>query len=234
MDSTSPLAVMPPRYPLVIFDFDGTLANTEAWFLGIANDLALTFGFRQVDDGEIAMLRGRTSKEVIKYLGIPSWKLPRIARHIHRQLAANVDAVVLFPGVREMVADLRRAGVRLAIVSSNSESNVRAILGPDLTAQFECFECGSSLFGKARRYKAVRKGAGMKKRDVLSVGDETRDITAAKKEEIACGAVLWGAANRDILSAMEPDMLFSSPAEVVAHVLGRDEAPSGGRASAAA
>ncbi len=212
-----------PRFQLVIFDFDGTLANTEAWFMGIANDVARLFGFKEVnDEEEIAALRGMTSKEVIKYLGIPGWKLPRIARHIHSELAANIGAVELFPGIAHTIETLSDHGVRLAIVSSNTEANVRGILGPDLVERFECFECGASLFGKARRYRAVRKGAGLKKRDVLAIGDETRDIIAAHKEDIACAGVLWGSASRTALENVAPDVLFETPEAVVATVLGRN------------
>ncbi|MFX8008309.1 HAD hydrolase-like protein, partial [Acinetobacter baumannii] len=65
-----------PRYRLVIFDFDGTLADSGDWFLSIADHLADRFNFRKVDPAEIERLRGQSSRYVIRYLGIPRWKLP--------------------------------------------------------------------------------------------------------------------------------------------------------------
>ncbi|MBA3836887.1 MAG: HAD family hydrolase [Zymomonas sp.] len=209
-----------PRYKLVIFDFDGTLADSGDWFLSIADDLAERFRFRQVAPDEIEGLRGHTTREVIRYLGIPRWKLPIIARHLHKRLASETHKIALFGGVEAMLATLQSAGVRLALVTSNAEENARAILGPDNMARFEQVECGASLFGKAPRYRRVLKRAGLIAGDILSVGDETRDITAARKVGIDAAAVLWGYARRDALTALDPQLLFDSPDDVIASVLG--------------
>ncbi|MBA4771491.1 MAG: HAD hydrolase-like protein [Sphingomonas sp.] len=212
--------VVAPRYKLVIFDFDGTLADSGDWFLSIADDLAERFRFRQVAPDEIEGLRGHTTREVIRYLGIPRWKLPIIARHLHKRLASETHKIALFGGVEAMLATLQSAGVRLALVTSNAEENARAILGPDNMARFEQVECGASLFGKAPRYRRVLKRAGLIAGDILSVGDETRDITAARKVGIDAAAVLWGYARRDALTALDPQLLFDSPDDVIASVLG--------------
>ncbi|MGZ5882650.1 MAG: HAD hydrolase-like protein, partial [Xanthobacteraceae bacterium] len=58
------------KYKLVIFDFDGTLADSASWFLGILNDLARRHGFRSVTEAEIEMLRGRGNREIIRYLNV--------------------------------------------------------------------------------------------------------------------------------------------------------------------
>ena len=212
--------VVAPRYKLVIFDFDGTLADSGDWFLSIADDLAERFRFRQVAPDEIEGLRGHTTREVIRYLGIPRWKLPIIARHLHKRLASETHKITLFGGVEAMLAALQSAGVRLALVTSNAEENARAILGPENMARFEQVECGASLFGKAPRYRRVLKRAGLIAGDILSVGDETRDITAARKVGIDAAAVLWGYARRDALTALDPQLLFDSPDDVIASVLG--------------
>jgi phosphoglycolate phosphatase len=208
-----------PRYRLAIFDFDGTLADSGDWFLSIADDLAERFRFRRVAAEEIETLRGRTSREVVRYLGIPRWKIPAIARHIHKRLASETDKIALFDGVEAMIAQLVASGVRIAIVTSNAEVNVRAILGPKIVAQIDMFECGASLFGKARRFRRVLRKLGVDKADVLAIGDETRDIVAANKVGVDKAAVLWGYANRAILTALKPEMLFDSPTDVLDFML---------------
>lgn len=208
-----------PRYQLAIFDFDGTLADSGDWFLSIADDLAERFRFRKVDPAEIEGLRGRTSREVVRYLGIPRWKIPAIARHIHKRLASETDRIVLFDGVEAMIAELVASGVRIAIVTSNAEGNVRAILGPEIVAKIEMFECGASLFGKARRFRRVLRKLNVDKEHVIAIGDETRDIVAANKVGVDKAAVLWGYANRAILTALKPDMVFDSPGEVTDFLL---------------
>lgn len=209
-----------PRYRLAIFDFDGTLADSGDWFLSIADDLAERFRFRRIDSAEIETLRGRTTREVIRHVGIPRWKLPAIARHIHKRLAVETDRIDLFDGVTDMINQLVASGVRIAVVTSNAEHNARAILGPDIVAKIEMFECGASLFGKASRFKRVLRKLGVAHADAISIGDETRDLTAARKVGIDAGAVLWGYANRSILTALKPDVVFDSPAEVIDFMLG--------------
>ena len=209
-----------PRYRLVILDFDGTLADSGDWFLSIAGDLADRFDFRRVDDDEIQRLRSLPTRDVIKSLGISRWKLPRIAKYIHGLLAEQIDRIVLFDGVVPMVEALIDGGVRVAVVTSNAEANARKVLGPELSARIEWFECGASLFGKAPRFKKVIKRSKVPLEHVLSIGDETRDITAARKVGVDAAAVLWGYANREGLMKLEPDVLFETPEDVLRLVLG--------------
>jgi len=218
---------MTPRYALVIFDFDGTLADSGDWFLSIADHLAERFKFRKVAAHEVELLRGRTTSEVIRHLGIPRWKLPAIGRYVHALLAQQTDRIALFDGVVPLLQQLAENGVRIALVTSNAEHNARAILGPANAALIDWFECGASLFGKAPRYRRVLRKSKVALADAISIGDETRDVVAAKKVGIASGAVLWGYANRDALTQLEPDILFDSPDQVRQILLGE-------RASAAA
>ena len=211
---------MTPRYALVIFDFDGTLADSGDWFLSIADHLAERFKFRRVAPDEIEALRGRSSSEVIRHLGIPRWKLPKIGRYIHALLAQQTDRVALFDGVVPLLQELAASGVRIALVTSNAEHNARAILGPANAALIDWFECGASLFGKAPRYRKILRKSGVALADAISIGDETRDVVAAKKVGITSGAVLWGYANRDVLTRLNPDIVFESPDEVRRLLLG--------------
>ncbi len=215
------MIVAAPRYALAIFDFDGTLADSGDWFLSIADDLAERFRFRRIDPSEVEALRGRTTREVIRHVGIPRWKLPAIARHVHKRLAAETDRIVLFDGVTAMIDQLVASGVRIAVVTSNAEQNAHAILGPEIVAKIEMFECGASLFGKARRFRRVLRKLDVAQTDAIAIGDETRDLTAARKVGIDAAAVLWGYANRSILTALKPDVMFESPGEVVSFVLGQ-------------
>lgn len=203
------------RYDLVIFDFDGTLADSGNWFLSIIDDLARRYRFRSVSDDEVEALRNKTTREVIAHLGISRWKLPFIATHVRRRFAGSTDQIELFDGVRAMLAILSASGVRMMVCSSNSEANVRAVLGEADAARFERYYCGSGLFGKVRKFRRVIADTGLTPATILSIGDETRDIDAAREAGLAAGAVLWGYANPDMLQAMMPDVTFATPEEVV-------------------
>jgi len=135
-------------YSLVIFDLDGTLADSFPWFLRNVNDVADRFGFRRIADDDVESLRHAGSREIIRRQEVPMWKLPLIARHMRRMKAADLDGIPLFPGVETMLQGLRDGGLTLALVTSDHEANARRPLGAAANL-FAHFDCGASLFGKA-------------------------------------------------------------------------------------
>ena len=209
-------------YRLVIFDFDGTLADSADWFISMTNEVARRFRFRQISDDEVAMLRGRSSREVVAYMRVPAWKMPFIARHTRKLVAENTSEIPLFPGSPALIRRLHEGGVVLALVSSNSEANVRKILGPELAACITHYACGASMFGKTPKFRKVIRKAGARHGQVLSIGDETRDIEAASRAGIDSGAVTWGYARPEILEAHRPTFLFNTMDDIERAALGRN------------
>jgi phosphoglycolate phosphatase len=199
---------------LVIFDFDGTLADTFPWFMRVINDVADRYDFKRVEPHEVEVLRGMGAAEIMAYLGVPRWKLPLIASHMRKRKAREIGETRLFDGVERMLQRLGDAGIKIAVVSSNSEANVRAILGPKLAARISCFECGASVFGKAARFRKVLRRSGISRADALCIGDEIRDLEAARRAGIAFGAAGWGFTRPDALQARGPNVLFSSIDEI--------------------
>jgi phosphoglycolate phosphatase len=197
-------------YKLVIFDFDGTLADSLGWMATEVRPLARRFGFREVSDEEIAMLRGRGNREILRYLNVPAWKLPLIAAHMRKRFAQDAEAIRLFPGAKALLRRLAGDGVILGVVSSNSEANVKRILGPEVAALVGYYECGTSIFGKAARFRRLVKRARVTSDQALCIGDEARDIEAAKAAGLASAAVVWGYATRELLAARKPTWMFDS------------------------
>lgn len=206
-------------YELIVFDFDGTLADSAAWMLRNLNGVGERFGLRRISDEEAQRLRGLGHREVLRHLGLPLWKLPRIATEMRRRLSADIAEISLFPGTAELLQTLDERGLRLAIVSSNSEDNVRRILGEASAARIDAFECSASLLGKARKLRQVMRRLGVRAEATLCVGDETRDIEAARDVGAASGAVLWGYATREVLERFEPTLTFGTLAEIAVATL---------------
>ena len=208
----------PDPVRLIIFDFDGTLADSGEWFVTVIDALAERFRFRRVARDELETLRGASSRDVIRHLGIPAWKLPFISRHVRALVARDVDKIRLFPDTPRLLATLTAMGFKLAIVTSNAEANARAILGPENAGRISWWECGSGMWGKARKFRRVLKRSGFAPHDVLAIGDETRDIEAAQRAGLRCAAVLWGYANREALARFKPNLLFADADAVIAAV----------------
>ena len=208
-------------YTLAIFDFDGTLADSGAWMFQALNGVADRYGCQKVDLADVHALRGCDSREIMRRLGVPAWKLPRIAQHVRERMALEADTIPLFEGTPRLLRTLADQGVALAIVSSNSDGNVRRILGPDCAALIGCYECGASVFGKARKFGRVLQRLGHPGSGAICIGDEARDIDAATKAGLASGAVTWGYATSELLQQHQPTLLFRSMEEVAARLAGR-------------
>jgi len=209
------------RPALAIFDLDGTLADSYPWFLRHVNGVADRFGFRRIAEDDVEALRHTGSRDILRRLDVPLWKLPAIAAHMRRLKAASLADIALFPGVGAMLRALGESGVRLALVSSDNEANARAQLGDVNAALFCDFDCGASLFGKPQKFRRVLKRAGIEPGRAVAIGDEVRDIEAARSVGIACAAVTWGYAAPAALLAQGPDLVFHHMDEIAPVLLTR-------------
>jgi phosphoglycolate phosphatase len=202
-------------YKLAIFDLDGTLSNSFPWFLSVVNSVAEKHKFRRIAPDDVEALRGKGTREIIAFLGVPLWKLPAIGRDMRRLKADHLDEIALFPGVDTMLRDLAARDVKLAMVSSDNEQNVRLALGAANAALIAHYACGAALFGKASRFRHAVKAAGVSARETICIGDEVRDIEAARKAGLAFGAVSWGYATEAALRAHAPELVFSRMEDIV-------------------
>lgn len=205
-------------YRLAIFDFDGTLADSFPFFLSVFNEIADQHGFARVDSVQADRLRHFGPRDIMRHVGMPAWKLPLASRSFIERMRDNADGIALFRGMDETLRALDRLGVRLAVVSSNSEQNVRSVLGPELEALVGQFECGMSIFGKAARIRKVLKAASVAPAQALYVGDQTTDADAARRAGIAFGAVSWGYAPIEALRRAGPQREFATPADLLSIV----------------
>lgn len=205
-------------YNLAIFDFDGTLANTVPWFAGVVNRVADRYGFKRVEKPDHETLRGYGPRRVLQALGVPLWKVPLIAYHLRALLARDIDQISLFDGVDTLLQTLSRESVLLAVVSSNSYDNVCRILGPENAAMIDTFACGVSIFGKAVKLRGVLGSCGVPGSEAIYIGDEVRDIEAARAAGVASGAVSWGYNTVESLRACAPDEIFTSINEMVERI----------------
>lgn len=202
------------KYRLVIFDSDGTLADTLPWMRSQFNELAVEHGFRRVEPHEYEHFRDLQGMALLRELGLPLWKLPRVVSAMRRRMAEHTGEFTLFPGISEVLERLTRAGVQLAMVSSNSRVNVERVLGAENVKRMARLNCGVSMFGKAAQLRQVTRQCGVPREQVIYIGDELRDGAAATQAGIAFGAVTWGQHSEETLRAQHPAEIFTTPNEI--------------------
>jgi phosphoglycolate phosphatase len=200
---------------LAIFDFDGTLADTYPLFADSLNALAAKHGFRQITPGEMHTLRSLSASQVLGALQLPLWRVPAVLADFRRVMLERIHEVQPFAGVLEVLRTLAQRRVALALASSNSLDNVRAVLGPAVLDRFAALECGATLFGKPRRLRRILQKTGSDASATIYIGDEIRDAHAAARLGMTFGAVAWGYTDLEALLRLNPAKVFRTPADLL-------------------
>jgi phosphoglycolate phosphatase len=201
-------------YRLAIFDFDGTLADSFPFFLSVFNTIADCHGFRRIDLENAGHLRHYSTRQMMDHVGMPAWKLAAASKTFMAMMKDSAASIPLFVGVADVLRHLAERGVLITVVSSNSEDNVRTVLGTELVALVTRFECGMSIFGKASRIRAVLKRCRVAPHEAIYIGDQATDGEASRKARVAFGAVHWGYAPIEALRAAGCDVEFVTPLEL--------------------
>lgn len=202
------------KYKLAVFDFDGTLADSFPFFVSMFNHLAGRHGFMPIAPQNIESLRGYGARELMEHVGLPMWKFPLVAKDFIALMKQHCDSIPAFDGAAEMLSHLAGSGMRLALVSSNSQANVAHVLGPETMRLFSAIECGASVFGKASRLRRVLRKSSVGERQAIYIGDQPTDIEAAHAAGMAFGAVAWGYGSPAAFKAYAPEEEFASIADI--------------------
>jgi phosphoglycolate phosphatase len=201
-------------FKLVVFDFDGTLVDSLLMALDIFNRFAAKYRYKPIENPEAA--RSMTTRQFMKHHGISLWRLPRLVRKFHAAAAGEAEKLKLYPGLAEVLAGLQENGTRLGILSSNKEDNIRRCLRVNGAEEFFAFVVGyPKLFGKGRALRRIIRAERIARGDVLYVGDELRDMEAARKAGVASAAVTWGFHAELILREFGPDHVVTDPAKLL-------------------
>lgn len=204
----------------IIFDFDGTLANSLNVSIEIINEMNVT---RHLTIDDYYKLRNLPARQVLKELNVPLWRVPAIATEGKRLLKERADQLTLFDGIQEVVRKLSK-NHSLYVVSSNSPQIVSNILKRQgLDNVFHEVVGNVSLFGKALVLKRLIKKLNISNQKIYYVGDETRDIDAAKKAKLRMIAVSWGYNGVQALQNKNPDYIVDTPDQIM-EIITKDNA----------
>ncbi|CAD7724532.1 Phosphoglycolate phosphatase [Xanthomonas hydrangeae] len=192
---------------LIIFDFDGTLADSFGFFLSTQRVLAERHEFRAAQAHEVEDARRLSTRELLKASGLRAWRVPLVAADFIRLMRA-APPMALFDGIADVVETLHASGTRLAVVSSNSVENVQRALGKDLIAKFAVIDGGAHLLGKQRALRRVLRATGYGATQAVYVGDQVADWEAAQVVGLPFAAVAWGYAHPEVFAGLAGTQLI--------------------------
>lgn len=225
MSATKPSPVLPIR--TMIFDFDGTIADTMHLLVEIYNNtLVPQFKCKPITANEEVLLRSSRPREIMLAKGVTLFNLPLIVLKARKELRRHMNEVNPQGTIISTLIQLSRQGMRLGICSSNSQSNVCSFLASHkILYLFDFIHAGKNVFGKHRMLRHSIKQQQLRKEETAYVGDEIRDVEAAHLAGIRAISVLWGFNSADALSSAKPDILISSPEELTRVMHGATHTP---------
>lgn len=199
----------------IIFDFDGTIANTLDSVVAIVNQNADYFGYKKVTKQDIPYLQGKKPREILSHLGISIFKLSAWTKKIHLEINKEITNLESTVNILPTLTKLDQSdSFQTGILTSNTEENVRKFLDKNSLNFFNFIYTGKSVFGKSHVINKILKQRKVEKKDVFYVCDEVRDIVAAKKSGIKSIAVSWGYNSKEALQKEEPEFMISTPKEL--------------------
>lgn len=199
----------------LIFDFDGTLANSFEETFRVAAALAPEFGYRAAEPHEIEALRGASYRSIAAQFGIAWHKIPLIAARVRKEVASKISDMETFEGMPQVLLELRRRGLQLGVLTSNDPRNVERFFEARGLTCFDFITSSSSIWGKERRLKALLRSRRLGAHEVAYVGDEVRDIEATKPLGVSMIAVSWGYTSKAFLAEHAPDFLIDAPSDLL-------------------
>jgi phosphoglycolate phosphatase len=202
----------------MIFDFDGTIADTFHAVIATLNQLADEFGYRKAAPDELAILTSLGLRELADRVGLAWHRLPALAVRVRQEMARNMPSISPCEGVPSALRELRARGVRTGILTSNKRDNVDSFLAHHPELVFDFVNAGSGLFSKERRLRRLLAAQRLTLAQTCYVGDEVRDVEAARGLGMRAVAVTWGFSSPELLAASQPDHLIASPAELLSLV----------------
>lgn len=201
--------------PYLMFDFDGTLADSINLGMIIANNLSRRCGYPPLTEEDIGSFRGMSLKEAFKWLRLPFYKLPFFVHQVKLELSKHIDDLMPFAEIPETLRTLQAAGIPMSLLTSNSHANVMPFLKKHEMDVFDWYVCDVGLFRKSQALSTQLKRKEAEERNPVYIGDEQRDIRAAKHNHIPIISVTWGFHPRSMLEKLNPEYLIDRPRDLL-------------------
>ncbi len=197
---------------VIIFDFDGTIADSFPVVFDIINDFAEKEGTKKFSESQ---LRNLSASLILKEIKISKIKIFFFLKKLREKINEKISFIKPIRGIAPNIRILKKNGNKLGIVTSNSSNNVKEFLKNNDLDIFDFVYSDSSIFGKDKIIKKLLKKYDIKTKNALYVGDEIRDVEAARKAGIKIVAVSWGFNSKKTLIENNPDYIIDNPNELL-------------------
>lgn len=197
------------QFDLIVFDWDGTLMDSTATIVKCIQAAARDLGLPVPDNRAASYVIGLGLQDAMEAAlpGLDPKLYPRmVERYRYHYLARDQD-LVLFDGVREMLAELSQQGYFLAVATGKSRVGLnRAMDAVKLMSAFDATRCADETFSKPHpaMLQELTRELGQDMKRTVMIGDTTHDLQMAINAGAGGVAVHYGAHSAQELRALSP------------------------------
>lgn len=203
------------KYDLIVFDWDGTLMNSTATIVKCLQSAASDLGLPIPSAENAAHVIGLGLVDAMQAVwpGVDPKHYPNLAERYRHHYFKQDDDLVLFDGVKEMLADVSQDGYLLAVATGKSRAGLnRALQSSKLHAIFDATRCADETFSKPHPAMLLEltQELGQDIKRTVMIGDTTHDLLMAGNAGADAIAVSYGAHPADALQELNPIYLANS------------------------
>ncbi len=185
---------------LLVFDFDGTLADSHEEVLA-----AMEYSCKKLNLGlpSVEELRNTPAKDLIKSLKLGPYKIYKMLQYSRSYLRRSSKEVKLYSGMPALLSSLNQNVFQFHVVSTNTQEKIlRTLKNEGVGSLFSSVQGSMGLWSKKNALeKLARKYPSSQK---IYVGDEERDILAAQSAGFEALSVGWGFKSPELLQGFQP------------------------------
>lgn len=207
------------RYPLIVFDWDGTLLDSAAAIVRAIQAAAADMGIEPPPNERARHVIGLGLMDALSHAvpDLPREAYPRMVERYRHHYLSRDHELSLFEGVDELIAELHGRGHWLAVATGKSRKGLdRALEFSGLRRYFHATRCADECFSKPHpaMLHELMDELGMAPEACLMIGDTTHDLLMAQNAGVDSLAVSFGAHPTEQLLAAQPRACVHSPAEL--------------------
>lgn len=215
-------------YRTVIFDLDGTLLNTIGDLAGAGNWVCRKNGWPEHSLEEFMTMVGHGIPNLVSRFSPPEVQSPLFQMKVLTDFNEyysqhNMDLTKPYPGIVELLAQIRAEGIRMAVYSNKADQFSQEIIAHFFPGTFDF------VLGKRKEFpvkpdpagvKFVLEQLGAKREETLFVGDSSVDIQTAHHADLKACGVTWGFRSKESLIEAGADFLAEDAAALKQVILG--------------
>lgn len=209
-------------YKTIIFDLDGTLLDTLSDLAAATNYALAQHSLPQRSTDEVRRFVGNGIRKLIER-AVPPATPSELQEAVFASFNAYyrqhcADTTQPYPGISELLTQLRAAGCRTAIVSNKADYGVQALAQQYFPGQLDaaCGECA----GIARKpapdmVLTILRQLNADPQTAIYIGDADTDLETARNAGLPCIGACWGFRGRSFLKAHGAKLLAETPADIL-------------------